>query len=497
MYPPLLKTQAKLSLFFLLFAAFLFSSCKKQTSESIDQATETRFFALSSIKDLDVKTFAIEMQKRNNENDFLPSFISGNGFILWNDALVSKNKKGLLTILPVARDPGKEISGFVIAQHDPRNNKFTFEVFNGQQLPQYGFEEKTDGLNARKVYSIINELNYRKFNTTSFEVPDLMLIPPQVMGKIVTSTGIGRVDQDKLFTRYDLKSSTTALNFAAAPPSGYDCFATDRTVYWYVDPDFETDPCHCNGNEVLLAWSTVEVQVCVGGAVSWGGAQYADPKPSVPPGGIPGRSYRLPGTFVNETMNDDEINADIATSTFTNSGLAQTRPSFVSVQNNALATTSYQRWLNLAWAIGGDVSTHIYNSSGHYTYGGRVSYALNHAGSTIPFDASYTVDALNGDHCIVWPLTMLNYLKQAFGTSSSNTIHLESTPSFQLSQGDVVNATLGQQGIYVFIPNDPSLAGFGSNGIVDILDASGVFASGHGYYDALGGIKEVWLFILP
>ncbi len=55
----------------------------------------------------------------------------------------------------------------------------------------------------------------------------------------------------------------------------------------------------------------------------------------------------------------------------------------------------------------------------------------------------------------------------------------------------------GQKGIYVLVPNDPSLAtGFGASGHVDLLDTNGTFSSGHSYYFAKGGVKEVFLFML-
>lgn len=57
-------------------------------------------------------------------------------------------------------------------------------------------------------------------------------------------------------------------------------------------------------------------------------------------------------------------------------------------------------------------------------------------------------------------LTMPSYLKFAFGTNSSNTIHLESTQGNRLTETQIRNALSGNQVIYALIPVDPSSSGF-------------------------------------
>jgi len=93
--------------------------------------------------------------------------------------------------------------------------------------------------------------------------------------------------------------------------------------------------------------------------------------------------------------------------------------------------------------------------------------------------------------------TMLTYLKNAYGTDPSNTVHLTSQPGNPLTLAYIQSQLQGKQGIFVMIPNDTSINGFNASGHVDLLNPNGTLVSGHDeYMFAQGGVKEIYVFLL-
>jgi hypothetical protein len=153
-------------------------------------------------------------------------------------------------------------------------------------------------------------------------------------------------------------------------------------------------------------------------------------------------------------------------------------------------------WDVAADQIGGGVKTQLYLPGQHNTCATRVSYALNYSNSPIPLKG-YTFKGADNKNYILGATKMLSYLKQAYGTNSTNTIHLVGTSSQPLTEAYIQSQLSGHQGIYAIVANDNSQAtGFGATGHVDLLDSNGTFASGHSYWYCRGGVKEVYLFIL-
>ncbi|HTN38831.1 MAG TPA: T6SS effector amidase Tae4 family protein [Arachidicoccus sp.] len=219
-----------------------------------------------------------------------------------------------------------------------------------------------------------------------------------------------------------------------------------------------------------------------------------DPPPAPPTsgggGGTGGGGGSTVGSTSYETMTDDDIQRDIDLSNFIDLSLQKPRPKFTDLKSHTLPA-SYNP-SQVGAAIGGEVANEL-GSNGN-TCATRVSYALNHSNNPIPSGA-YTFDGADGMNYIVGARTLLSYLKSAYGATGT-TIHLSSQNS-SLSQQDIKSKMSGKQGIYVIIPNDPSVAsGFGASGHVDILSADGGFSSGHAFYSCQGGVSDVYLFQL-
>ena len=186
--------------------------------------------------------------------------------------------------------------------------------------------------------------------------------------------------------------------------------------------------------------------------------------------------------------------SDFENSFFTDIILPIPRPTFRSVALHTFAPNELFGWRMVAQKIGGEVSTQLYKDSN--TCATRVSYALNYAGSPIQKCSQVFLGA-DGMNYIVGALPMLTYLKQAYGTDTSNTIHLVNKPGQPLTQQYIQSQIQNVQGIFVIIPQDASrVTGFGASGHVDILYTGLSFASAHNYTYCKGGVKEVYVFIL-
>lgn len=248
-----------------------------------------------------------------------------------------------------------------------------------------------------------------------------------------------------------------------------------------------------------------------GGTESWSGISWSTfYESNIPPngssaasGGSGGSSGGSIGTSSesgvsveeDEAMTNENINQDIVDYFFEFAPSPKSRPSYVSMKNNALPSSTTWNYAQVADYLGNEVKTILYIDRN--TCATRVSHMLNQSGNLIPSGPWATFLSSSNKNYIVHALTMLNYLKSSFGTSATNTIHLESAPNAPLTKTQIINALNGKQGIYALIPVDPSKAtGFGASGHIDLLDKDGTLVSGHNYFFANGGVKEIYLFIL-
>ena len=206
----------------------------------------------------------------------------------------------------------------------------------------------------------------------------------------------------------------------------------------------------------------------------------------------------------DETMSQDAIDLDVANVTGTVP--QQPRPTYANMKQHSLPNNLNTPgggncdWQCVASKIGGEVNNPLKGLSekNQNTCATRVSRMLNYSNVTIPSTPYASLTGADGKNYITGAVTMLNFLKQTFGTSDpATTIHLSSTNG-SITQDAILTALHGKQGIYAIIPIDASkITGFGASGHVDLLDSSGKFISGHSYTYCDGGVKEVYLFILP
>jgi hypothetical protein len=232
-----------------------------------EEALSAKFFTLKTINDLDVKSVAVQMQKKNVAEHFLLPFVLNKGYILWNDAEKSKSSNGILIILPFSFENAKEINGFIMARQDYKMNTITYDVFSKNNLLSYGFAETSDKLNARKVQSLINYFNYKKFGTNVYKLQDIRLLPDSIRIKYPLF-----LDKNKLIGKIrisGLKVSNTNLATSMAMNGGAECFGYWSDEDWWYNPD--GDKANNNGDEYYaFTVSTYHISYCF----DWGGGRY-------------------------------------------------------------------------------------------------------------------------------------------------------------------------------------------------------------------------------
>jgi hypothetical protein len=264
--------STRTTLLFILSASVFFITCSKKTTDSIgtEEVLSAKFFSQTSINDNDIQNIAKQIKQKNEDEHFLSSFIQNKGYILWNDVEKIKSSNGVLAILPFAFEKNEEVNGFVVARQDFQLSTTTFNVFTKKDLAQYGFAESSDKLNAQKVQSLINYFNYKIFNTSTYQLEDIRLLPDSIR-----SNYPHLLDKTKLLGKYKIKSlrnGTLSTNSIGSNTALFDlagCFGYTEETEWWWNPD--GDPCNCSGDEVY-AYSTYSiVTVCFDGGGGGGG----------------------------------------------------------------------------------------------------------------------------------------------------------------------------------------------------------------------------------
>ena len=154
-------------------------------------------------------------------------------------------------------------------------------------------------------------------------------------------------------------------------------------------------------------------------------------------------------------------------------------------------------------AVGG-MPYSIYVSSGNEnTCALRVSWALNRSGVTIPHISSQTFLGDDGKYYFLSAKALLAWMKKTFGTPVS--------PYYMTgSQGglnganfpNLINNLPNKNGIYIMIPNitggcetpTTPATGFCASGHADMMN-NGIIDGG-GYFNATGGVKEIFIWQL-
>lgn len=176
---------------------------------------------------------------------------------------------------------------------------------------------------------------------------------------------------------------------------------------------------------------------------------------------------------------------------------AQNLPSWTAVQKSypGHLDPTYNTPLKMYTSVGGDVLS-LYNtdpSKYQNTCALRISKALNYAGITIPPGPGRFKGADN-KYYFLGASTMAKWLQLTFGTPAGGN-HLTG------AQGGIGGINFprlvaGKKGIYVMIPvNQSSTTGFNASGHVDIINFG--MCDGGCYFNATGGVKEIFIWELP
>ncbi len=153
------------------------------------------------------------------------------------------------------------MNGFIIAVQDLLSNSTTFDVFTKADLVSYGFVDKGIKLNAQKVQTILNYFNYIKFNTNTYKLQDIRMLPDSIRSKYARY-----LDKDKLIGKYQFKSPSTpeasSNNLMKSMSVGEQfCWTTtEGTEWWY---NLDGDQCNCNGDEYYAYTDYQTTTICI------------------------------------------------------------------------------------------------------------------------------------------------------------------------------------------------------------------------------------------
>jgi hypothetical protein len=484
---------------FLLLTIFLFAyaivglfSCQKEVSRNENNIEQvSKFFSVETIKDADIKTFALEIMRQNEGQDFLKNFIQHSGYLLWNDAQKQQFAQGTIALIPFALEGLNEINGFVIAAKD-LNHEFRFTLFNKALLLSYGFSENSSKLTASKVQTIINYFNNRKFNISTYRLNNPSQLPSDIIQQFPNLT-----DKSKLLGKFRFRNNSNR--------TGENCIQYWEETEWWWDPDGEGDPCDCSGNEYYVYSTYNLVNFC------WeGDREYLPPDPTGgsgttawwQPGIGGGGGYGGSGASVADEFNPNLISDpdsywwDDNTTSFP----AQNLPSWTDMNANYPKNASGTDDMPAAdvYTLVGGTPLAIYNGDPIANANAcalRVSRALNYSGVTIPYIPDHTFQGTDGKYYFLGAAKLYNWMSKTFGSSGSSVITL--TQSQGGSNGENFASLLsGNKGIYIMKPVDPSATtGFGATGHCTLFDGNDCIG-GHNYFGNRGGVSRIRLWIL-
>ncbi|MGH2666580.1 T6SS effector amidase Tae4 family protein [Flavobacterium sp.] len=122
----------------------------------------------------------------------------------------------------------------------------------------------------------------------------------------------------------------------------------------------------------------------------------------------------------------------------------------------------------------------------------RTSRALNYSGVTIPNIPGKTFKGEDNKYYFLGARNLYNWMIKTFPTNSNNSIVLNQSQGG--TNGINFPSLLGNfQGIYILIPVNQSVTGFGASGHAGIFTTPELT---HYYFAATGGVKSITLWIL-
>lgn len=122
----------------------------------------------------------------------------------------------------------------------------------------------------------------------------------------------------------------------------------------------------------------------------------------------------------------------------------------------------------------------------------RTSRALNYSGVVIPYIKNQTFKGSDNKYYFLGARNLYRWMIKTFPTTSQNSIVLYQSDGG--NNGTNFPSLLGKnQGIYILLPKDSSINGFGASGHASIYTTPELT---HYYFGATGGVESITLWKL-
>jgi hypothetical protein len=263
------KLKPVLALVVTAICFFGFSCTKPEQEENSITKSNSRlsekFFSYSGTNP-EMMAFINEIQKQNEQKNFLKFFVENNGYPIWDKSVIKTSTKGTFAIIPLVLNNVSETNGFIVAKKSG-NSLFNFSLYRKDLLDTYGYEKKSSGYEAGTVQATVNYFNRNIFGKQTQTLPNRRLLPEQIRMQYPN-----HLDEGHLLGKFKSAGNhQTQLNSTS-------CVFIQESTDWWYDPDGEDDPEHDSGNEYYVYTTTKTSMFCFeDGTGGGGGGNWFDP----------------------------------------------------------------------------------------------------------------------------------------------------------------------------------------------------------------------------
>lgn len=234
-----------------------------------------KFFSFKKNGDTTIQKISVALKKSHIIVSDISDFILRYGYIAWEDAITISSPKGILSILPLVKGDTKKVSVFLFVKISLMDENPIINLYDEQNIKNYGFSTREDTFDAKKVKSILNYFNYRMFKQYLIKINDERFLSDSLQKKIIAK-GI-----NKYYGVYRVPENLNQVN-AKKTNSYSSCFGYWEETDWWYNPD--GDACNCNGDEYYSFTSYNYVSICY----SSDGYSYFGTNEPIPSRNMPG-----------------------------------------------------------------------------------------------------------------------------------------------------------------------------------------------------------------
>jgi len=209
-----------------------------QHTQSITQ----KFFTIPSKTDPSILKIISEINKRNNNKEFITAFVKQHGYPVWNKVLIGKNIKpryensftnavndsSLIAYIPYVLEDSTKINGYIVASI---SDSITLGYRQANEYVNHSFDAPVNGVSdATKFATVMMQLNQLVFGNNEYYITDRRLFGSTTEHIEINKVKLGATEGGVLsqnFADAEICSTVTTSGWQCGTPNYHGCNDAD------------------------------------------------------------------------------------------------------------------------------------------------------------------------------------------------------------------------------------------------------------------------------